>query len=148
MSEALPEPTLDLFPDKQVAYEQRVEPSEENPSGLIPIYVPVDEIDSIEDSRLRDSLWRKFRAQETNANHVILVYVNEASGFSDSYSIRKSSAFDAPDEDGVTMRQRFAEAAANHAAEARAAREAMTRRQKVANWFMGRSGIRAAHEDY
>jgi hypothetical protein len=89
MSEALPEPSLPIFGEKTVFYHviqhrtDRLNPAWET------VRIPVDEIDAIENTELRAVLWSQFKAEETDADSVILPFVHPDGRYSHAFSVYK-----------------------------------------------------------
>lgn len=81
---------LSLFPDRTVSYNV-IQPH--GPNGEYPhpawetVHVGVDEIDAIDDDRLRAALWRQFEADEANARSRPFIFTKLDGSFSHSFSI-------------------------------------------------------------
>lgn len=93
MSEALPEPTLPIFGEKTVAYtvvHSASSPDQNGEGGdnhWETVHIPVDEIDTLENSRLRDALWQQFCADENKSSFAIFAFVNPDGDFMNAVSI-------------------------------------------------------------
>jgi hypothetical protein len=94
MPEIMPEPTLDIFGDEVVPYEQMLSPEERGDQRLSTEKrtVRVDEIDSLPDERLRSALWNRYRVQtDPSARQVVLVTTHPDGTYSRTVSVPKGS---------------------------------------------------------
>lgn len=83
MSEALPDPSLSIFPNRTVFYTV-VHPERDTDHSVIE--VPVGEIDEIKDPNIRRALWDKFLFEESQSDSVISIMAKSDGSFSHSFA--------------------------------------------------------------
>jgi hypothetical protein len=89
MNEALPEPSLPIFGEKTVFYHVIQPRSDRLDPAWETVRIPVDEIDNIESTELRNVLWDQFKGEETEADSVILPFVHADGRYSHAFSVFK-----------------------------------------------------------
>ncbi len=94
MSEQLPEPALPIFGDRAVHY-TIVHPTAADYNGdgtetrLQRASIKLDDIDAIEDPRLRGALWNTVRAEELYHDRAMMTFAKPDGRFSHAFSVHR-----------------------------------------------------------
>jgi hypothetical protein len=128
MPETLPDPSLPLFPEKMVSYTVVHKPQEGRLVGET-VQLPVDEIDAVENPKLRDVLWKQFRTNEEQESFAIFPFVRSDGSFSHAISVPRRPIGVTFTEDGVI------ENAGLPAYRETKSQERLAKEQKTGNWL-------------
>lgn len=104
MSEAKYQPTLPIF-ERKVSYTILHPEDDGVRSRWEQVRLAPDEIDSIEDERLRESMYQQLNDDEAGSRRAVITFAKPDGTLSHRVGVRRGSIFDRPDENGVTPRE-------------------------------------------